>query len=224
MTDKIEYKRINIFAGHFGSGKTEVSVNYALYLANLGIKTVIVDLDIVNPFFRTKDAEEILKDAGIKVIASEYANTNVDVPAVNPAIFSVFEDKSYHVILDIGGDDLGAKIISRFRDEILKEDYNMFFVVNALRPFTDSAIKMKEMLDEVEHSARIDFSGIINNTNLMDMTGKEDLITGRQMVEEFSQKCKLPIVFEAYMTENDLIEHKYPVLSLNKYVKIIWNE
>ena len=223
MSDKIEYRKINVFTGHFGSGKTEVAVNYAFYLASLGLKTVIVDLDIVNPFFRTKDAEEALTKAGIKVIASQYANTNVDVPAVSPEVYSVFEDTESYVILDIGGDDLGAKAVARFKNEIEANDYQILFVVNYLRPFTDSQDKMKTMLSEIEESSHIKVTGIVNNTNLMELTTAEELIEGRTEIEDFSRESGLPILFECYMKENDVIEHKYPVLSLDKYIKIIWD-
>ncbi len=223
MNDKINHKRINIFAGHFGSGKTEIAVNYAFYLAKQGLKTAIVDLDIVNPFFRTKDAEEALKKAGIKVITSMYANTNVDVPAVSPEIYSVFEDKSYYVVLDIGGDDLGAKAVSRFRQEITEDEYQFFFVVNAMRPFTDTVEKMEQMLFEVEESSRIKTTGVVNNTNLMNITTADDLFEGRRMIENFCERNGIPIAFEAYMKENDMIPHKYPVLILDKYVKVVWD-
>ena len=105
-------KRIAIFTGHFGSGKTEVAVNYALQTAGRGKKTAIVDLDIVNPFFRTADARGILEAEGIRVITPVYANTNVDVPSLPPEISSMFEDRSYNVWIDVGGDDLGARAVS----------------------------------------------------------------------------------------------------------------
>lgn len=223
MNDTIPYKRINVFAGHFGSGKTEVAVNFALYLARKGKKTAIVDLDIVNPFFRTKDAQDALEQEGIKVISSLYANTNVDVPAVSPGVYSIFEDRSYHVVLDIGGDDLGAKAISRFREELLEEEFALFFVVNPLRPFTDTAEKMSQMLEEVEHSARVRFTGIVNNTNLMQLTTKDDLLTGRAMVETFASNSQIPIAFESCMKGMDQIPISYPRLILDKYVKVVWD-
>ena len=101
-------KRINIFTGHFGSGKTEVAVNYAMKMAEAGYRTAIVDFDIINPYFRTADAKDALEEQNIKVILPMYANTNVDIPAIPPEIYSLFEDKDTKVVLDVGGDDLGA--------------------------------------------------------------------------------------------------------------------
>ena len=116
-------RRINIFTGHFGSGKTEVAVNYTLKLAAAEYKTAIVDFDIINPYFRTADAKQALEKNNIKVVLPMYANTNVDIPAIPPEIYSLFQNKEYKVVLDVGGEDLGAKAVSRFKEEILNDDY-----------------------------------------------------------------------------------------------------
>ena len=219
--NKIPYKRINIFTGNFGSGKTEVAVNFAFHLKNMGLSTTIADLDIVNPFFRTKDAEDSLKNVGINVIASIYANTNVDVPAVNPGVYGMLENNDAYAVLDIGGDDLGAKAIARFKEEILKNYYEIFFVVNAFRPFTDTVEKMENMLWEIENSSGLKVTNIVNNSNLMHLTTQEDLLNGRKMVEEFSNKCNIPIAFETYMKNQKLTDQKYPVLTMEKFLKAI---
>jgi hypothetical protein len=188
-------RRINIFTGHFGSGKTEVAVNFALKLAEEDHKTAIVDFDIVNPFFRTVDAKASLEEKNIWVIAPRYANTNIDVPALPPEINTVFEKKEYKIIFDVGGDDLGAKVLSRYNEDILNDDYEMFFVINSRRPMTDTEEKIDEMIYEIEGSSRLKITKIINNTNLLQYTTAEDIIEGHRLIEKVSNKRKIPISF-----------------------------
>ena len=106
-------KRLTLFAGHYGSGKTNIAVNYALKLANMGKKVCIADLDIVNPYFRTKDSEEELKAAGVELVSPRFANTNVDLPALPAESYRLVQDKSIYGIMDIGGDDRGAYALGR---------------------------------------------------------------------------------------------------------------
>src|SRR5690554_6753379 len=146
MTDK----RISIFTGHFGSGKSEVSVNFAIKLSQLKNKVAVVDLDIVNPYFRAVDAKKLLLDNNIKVVSPMYANTNVDVPALPPEINSLFEDRSYNVVFDVGGDDLGARALARYNEELLNEGYEMYLVVNTKRQDTNTDSKIIQMAKEIE--------------------------------------------------------------------------
>ena len=161
-------KRIVIFTGHFGSGKTEVAVNYALQAAGKGKKTAIIDLDIVNPFFRTADARNTLEAEGIKVITPIYANTNVDVPSLPAEISGMFEDRSYNVIIDVGGDDLGARAVSRYRDQIVREDYIHYFVVNTRRPMTRTKEEIVKMILEIQSSANLKVDKLVNNANILE--------------------------------------------------------
>ena len=132
-------KRLTLFAGHYGSGKTNIAVNYAVYLAKMGRKVCIADLDIVNPYFRTKDSADELQALGIDLISPQYANTNVDLPALPAESYRLVQDKSVFGIMDIGGDDRGAYALGRFKDFIKKEnDYSMVFVANCYRPLTST--------------------------------------------------------------------------------------
>lgn len=219
-------KRISIFTGHFGSGKTEVALNYALELAERGKRTAIVDFDIVNPFFRTADAKAILEEKGIWAVVPVYANTNVDVPALPPEISSVFEKKEYSVVLDVGGDDLGARVLSRYRDEIFQDDYEMFFVVNIMRPMTDTIEKIEQMIWEIEESARIKVTKLVNNTNLLQYTSEEDILKGQAMVEAISQKLGIPIAFISGLgIDGRSVEEKtgIKVLEMNRQIKLPWD-
>ncbi|MBR2397621.1 MAG: hypothetical protein IKA97_02505, partial [Clostridia bacterium] len=137
---KIKAKRITLFAGHYGSGKTNIAVNYALYLKSLGYEVKIADLDIVNPYFRTKDSKERLENADIELISPTFANTNVDLPALPQEAYKLVQRRDFKAILDIGGDDRGAYALGRYTPYILEEnDYEMVFVANFYRPLTTTA-------------------------------------------------------------------------------------
>lgn len=219
-------RRISIFTGHFGSGKTEVAVNYALKLSSQNNKTAIVDFDIVNPYFRTTDAKQELENKGIWVITPLYANTNVDVPALPPEINTLFEKKEYKGVFDVGGDDLGAKVLSRYNEEILQDDYEMFFVVNTRRPMTDTLEKIEEMVYDIEYSSRLKVTSMVNNTNLLYSTTPEDIIEGHRLIEQVSKKLNIPIGFvsglESILRKLEG-EIDTQLLYLDKLIKLPWD-
>ncbi|GAE90232.1 ATP synthase [Acetivibrio straminisolvens] len=219
-------KRISIFTGHFGSGKTEVAVNFALKLKEQNIDTAIVDFDIVNPFFRTTDVKQELESKNIWVVSPLYANTNVDVPALPAEIYTLFEKKEYNVVFDVGGDDLGARALSRFKEEIEKDDYEMYFVINTRRPMTDTIEKIEHMILEIESASRLKVSKLVNNTNLVGKTTVEDVIEGHKMIKELSQKLNIPIAFASGFREiADEVKKREnaEVLYLNGLIKLPWN-
>lgn len=218
-------KRISIFTGHFGSGKTEVALNFACELADRYEKTAIIDFDIVNPFFRTADAKKELEEKGIWVILPLYANTNVDVPALPGEINTVFERKDLRAVFDVGGDDLGARAVSRYRQDIVNDDYEMFFVVNTNRPMTDTTEKIEEMICEIEGSARLKITGIVNNTNMLGETKAQDIIEGHKIIKSVSEKLEIPVKFISGLSpavEAAAGELKIPYLSLRKLIKLPW--
>lgn len=136
------FKRITLFAGHYGSGKTNVAINYALLLKKSFERVKIADLDIVNPYFRTKDSERVLEENAVELISSDYAGTNVDFPALPAKAYSIIDDVGVHAVIDVGGDDRGALVLGRYSDKIKAgEDYEMFFVINKYRPLTRDAQK-----------------------------------------------------------------------------------
>jgi hypothetical protein len=187
-------KRVTLFAGHYGSGKTNIAVNYALHLKEKYENVVITDLDIVNPYFRTADSLEELQNAGIKLISSEFANSNVDLPALPQDVYSILDDKSAVAILDIGGDDRGAYALGRYETAIREEnDYEMLFVFNVFRPLTPDAESALEVMREIELAGKIKFTAIVNNSNLGALTTKEDVIASMKSAEELSRLSGLPI-------------------------------
>ena len=190
----MNHKRLTLFAGHYGSGKTNIAVNYALLLAGEGKKVCIADLDIVNPYFRTKDSARELEAAGIDLISPQYANTNVDLPALPAASYRLVQDKRSYGIMDIGGDDRGAYALGRFVPSILEEnDYRMVFVANALRPMTRTAEDALEVMREIEAACGLRFTDLINNTNLGSETTAETVLDAIPYMEELSRLSGLPI-------------------------------
>ncbi len=217
--------RITLFAGHYGSGKTNIAVNYAKYLRKQGNDVVIADLDIVNPYFRTKDSQTDLEAAGIRLISSKYANSNVDLPALPSEIYGIFEDKSSLAVLDVGGDDRGALALGRYTPLIKAEgDYEMLLVINRYRPLTRTADDCIEIMHEVETAGGLRFTGLVNNSNLGAETTPEDVLSSVEYAKEVSAKTGLPLrmtaIEESLFGELDgKIEDLFPLTLQEKYYK-----
>jgi hypothetical protein len=192
-------KRIFVFAGHYGSGKTEVAVNFAFDLARGGNRTAIVDFDIVNPYFRASDARAALEGKGVRVIASKFANSNVDVPALPAEINGLFEDSGQMAVFDVGGDDVGAKAVSRYSGDFAASGAVMLFVVNIRRPMTTTLGQAVRMFHEIQDSARFNFGAIVNNANMLSATNEADLDEGLDLALALSESLKLPIAFNVVM-------------------------
>lgn len=188
---------ITIFTGHYGSGKTEIALNFAL---QKGKGTAIVDLDLVNPYFRTKDAESELLRHDIEVITPHFANTNVDVPSLPAEVYSVFQ-KQGDVIFDVGGDDDGATALGRFKPQFDAASYEMLFVVNAFRPETGTEEGILQMMRAVESASRLKISGLVNNSNIMEYTTKENILFGEKLVRDVAKKTGVPFAFTAAKAE-----------------------
>ncbi len=219
-------ERVNIFTGHFGSGKTELSINYALTLKETHEKVAIVDLDIVNPFFRTSEQRDMLVGNGIRVIMPNFANSTVDVPSLPPDILSVLENKCWQVVLDVGGDDLGARVLGRYYHHLTRSGYRMFYVINTKRPLSDTAEIIVDMLRQIEDSSRLKVTDLVNNTNLSYQTRACDIIDGQNIVNEVSKITGLPVTMVTG-TENILRQlprgYRHLVFPMKLYMKPPWN-
>ena len=191
----MEYKRLTILCGHYGTGKTNCAVNMAMDLRRQCPKVAVADLDIVNPYFRTKDSEEEFEKAGIELICSRYANTNLDIPALPENLYRITEDRDTKMILDIGGDDSGAIVLGRLASAILEEnDYEMLTVINKYRPLTPDVESTVEVLREIEAASRIPFTGIVNNSNLGEETVPEDVAASLKYAEDVASAMGIPVV------------------------------
>ena len=190
----MNHKRLTLFAGHYGSGKTNIAVNYARRLHGAGCCVTIADLDIVNPYFRTKDSEAELAAEGIALICSEYANSNLDVPAMPKEIYALVDARDRFGVLDIGGDDRGALALGRYAPAIRAEDdYEMLLVVNRARPLTRTVEDTLEVMREIETACSLPFTAIVNNTNLGPLTTAEDVLASLSYAEALSRAAALPV-------------------------------
>ncbi len=208
-------KRLNIVTGHFGSGKTEFALNLAM--AQTG-KTIIVDMDTVNPYYRTADAEEILKSHGIGVILPRFANTNVDIPALPSEIFSVFTNKEQTAIFDVGGDEDGALALGQFNRYFTEEPYEMYYVINARRPLTRDRDGVLEILREVEAASRLRVTKLVNATHLGRETTPEIVLEGQALTEEVSRETGIPVGFTAVKKGID-VSVQNPIMQLELFIK-----
>ena len=188
-------KRITILCGHYGTGKTNVAVNLALAMSKTSDKVTVADLDIVNPYFRTLDSAAAFEEAGIRLICSRFANTNVDLPSLPPDLYAITDDKSHRVVIDVGGDDRGAMVLGRLAPAILAEgSYEMYLVVNRYRPMTPDVPSTIEVLREIEAASKLRFTGIVNNSNLGAETTAADVLASVAYAEELSAAANLPLV------------------------------
>ena len=213
----MDFKRITVLSGHYGSGKTSIAVNLALELRKRHENTAVADIDIVNPYFRTKDSEELLKSRGIRLICSEYANSNVDIPALPQDIYSITDDRSMFSILDVGGDERGALALGRIAPGIKAEDdFDMICVVNMFRPLTRDADSVIEIMREIELACGLEFTAVINNSNLGAETTPDDVLSSLPYAAEISDKTGIPVLFTTvsealYEPLKSRIDNLYPL-------------
>ena len=192
-------KRVTLFCGHYGSGKTNIAVNYAKRLAENGFKTALADIDIVNPYFRSVDSKKELSALGVDVISLPFANTNVDLPSLPSEVYGLVQRRDVYAVLDIGGDDRGAFALGRFAPYILDEnDYEMLLVVNFYRPLTRTAEEVVEVMNEIENAAGMKFTGIVNNSNLGIETSSEDVEKTETEAKRLCELTGLPLVFTSF--------------------------
>lgn len=221
----IKDKRIRIIIGHYGSGKTEFSVNYALKLAELGRKVALVDLDVVNLYFRSREKADVLEKAGIRVIGSAIKASAIDIPSIPGEVVAPLQDTTYDAILDVGGDPAGARALGRYHEYLKEGNYDMFFVLNANRPETQTVEKVMEYMVKIEDISRAKITGIINNTHMLKSTTIEDVMRGYDLSYKVSKIANIPIKY------NTALEAIVPQLSqelegdifpINLYMREEW--
>ncbi|HBH0725358.1 TPA: ATP-binding protein [Clostridioides difficile] len=191
-------KRIRIITGHYGSGKSEFAMNYVVKLRDMvSGKVAIADLDVVNVYFRTREKKELMKSLGIQPIDSSINAPTLDLPAISAEVMSPMVDHSYNSVIDLGGDNVGARVIGRF-SHLLKEGYyDMLFVINANREKTQTSEEVIQYIKEIEKSSKLKVTGLINNTHLIRFTTIDDVLRGQKVAKEVSEKCNIPIRYVA---------------------------
>lgn len=222
MTPNINPKNIKltIIVGHYGSGKTEFSVNYAEYMQSQGENVAIADLDIVNPYFRSREIADELNSKGIRVIASSLSvkdSNSIDLPSVSAEFNALTQTDKYFGIIDVGGNPVGATALGRFSENIEKIDYKMWMVVNANRPETTTVQQVVDFMEGIELKSKLKINGLVNNTHLVRETSEQDILAGNKLVREVSEYTGLPVVYASYiedmvdMSKYDIAGKKFPM-------------
>jgi hypothetical protein len=245
MKDRLAGAGLTIFTGRFGSGKTEAAINYALNLTKdgkpgipgigrreaaasrtpTGQEPVLVDLDLVTPYFRSREAAEAMAQEGVRVIAPSVVGQHLDIPAITPQILGAIEQSDKPTVLDVGGDRQGARALSQFSAAIRQRGYIMHFVVNPYRPFTDTAQGLTRSIAEIEASARLKVSSLVSNPNLMYETTEAQIVHGHARIEAFADELGLPIAFvcveRRWASE---LEGRFaePVMPLDRFFVMPW--
>lgn len=194
--------RIRIIIGHYGSGKTEFSMNYIQKLAKEVKRPAIADLDIVNVYFRSREKAEMLTAQGIDVISSNTGHgANLDLPSISARVAAPIQDESYDVVLDVGGNSAGARVLVRYQDALRFKGYDMFCVVNAYREETQDKEGVIKHIREIEEESGLKVTGLINNTHLLRETTVEDVLVGQKLVESVSDELNIPIKYISTLEE-----------------------
>lgn len=188
-------KRVTLLAGHYGSGKTNIAVNMAMKRKKAGYNVSVADLDIVNPYYRSKDSEEELNAMGIELICSPFANSNVDLPALPQELYRIVDEIDTHMMVDIGGDDRGAYALGRFAQRLKEENnYEMILVINQYRPLTVDEKDTIAIMHEIEAAGHLPFTAIVNNSNLGRETTAEDVLDSLSYAENMAKETGLPLL------------------------------
>lgn len=187
---------IHIIVGHYGSGKSEFCMNYAFARRQMGLEVAVADLDIVNPYFRTRQQADILGARGIRVVSNNMENDwKVDIPALNSELNSFFIDSQRDNIIDVGGNAVGARVLARFQDHIRDASYEMWMIVNANRYETQTAGQVMEFIREISRSSGLSMTGVVNNTHMLRETEMEDILRGNEVTKEVCEQSGLPCVY-----------------------------
>lgn len=190
----LQRKRITVVVGHYGSGKTEFSVNAALFLNQQGKKTALVDLDIANPYFRSREQKELLEKNGVAIFGNAYGHEiTAEIPAITAAARGPLEDAACRVVVDAGGDDSGARILNQFRKYFTGDDCEILCIINRNREETSDLAGARDHIRRIEAEINLPVTGIINNTHMLRLTTPEDLIEGFLLCQQISEATGIPI-------------------------------
>jgi len=222
MVEKLS--RIVVVSGHYGSGKTNLSVNLAVDLKRQGRKVTLVDLDIVNPYFRSADFKKFCEEEDIQLLVPAFANSNLDIPALSTPIMGKLRDQDTTVILDVGGDSAGASALGQYAKVIAEQGYDMLYVVNFHRYLTRSPEEAAQILHEIAYSGRLTPTGLVNNSNRAFETTVDDLIRSQDKMTELSRQTGLPVFCTSVQKKladglAGAVEEIYPI---DVFVKAPW--
>jgi hypothetical protein len=222
----IDLEGIVIIVGNYGSGKTEIAVNLALARKSAGVDVRVADLDLVNPYFRTREARRHLARKGIEVVLPPERYLHADLPILSPAVAGMIRRPSQLTLLDVGGDGVGATVLSALADPLEGRPVRMLQVVNPYRPFTDTLEGCLKMRREIEQASRLTVSGLIGNPNLIDDTTVSDVYAGYEFVARLSEEARLPLAFVALprtlLPSLDTERFTCPILPVERHLVPPW--
>ena len=214
-------RRVRVVVGHYGSGKTEIAVNMALALARRE-RALLIDLDIVNPFFRSAEVKPVLLAHGVDVVHPAFALSSVDIPVLPAEVERAFSTEA-HCVFDVGGDDDGAVALGRYQARFAACPADVYFVINPFRPRTSSVSQVLDLMESVQRRARLRVTGLAVNANLGDETGADELSAGRAFAQEVSRESGVPVAFEAGLPEAlSPLPPLWPQLAIRRYLKPEW--
>ncbi|HZJ77520.1 MAG TPA: ParA family protein, partial [Clostridia bacterium] len=218
-------KGLHIICGHYGSGKTNYALNLAFKARDEGEKVTIVDIDIVNPYFRTSDYTKQLEEKGIKVISSSTAGTTVDAPGLTAEMYSVFDKMGEVSIIDVGGDDVGAGALGRFSKLIEKAGYEMIYVINKYRNLISTPDEAVSVLKEIELKSKLKATAIVNNSHLSGLTKAKDILDSLDYANETARLANLPLIATTAPTAviDDIGDKVVNLTPVDVIVKLPWN-
>ncbi|UCH23712.1 MAG: cobalamin biosynthesis protein CbiA [Deltaproteobacteria bacterium] len=224
----INLEGIVVIVGNYGSGKTEVSINLAVKKKREGLDVRLADLDLVNPYFRTREARKPLANLGIDIVLPAEKYLQADLPILSPAVAGMIRRPSQLTLIDVGGDDVGATVLASLAEAFSKRPYNMLQIINPLRPFTETVSGCMKIRKEIEAASKMTITGLVGNPNLIDETRPGDIISGYDFVESLSKESGLPLKFIAIMAELlpkiDYNRFRCPILPIHRQLVPPWKK
>lgn len=219
---------IVVIVGNYGSGKTEISINLAVNRKRAGLDVRVADLDLVNPYFRTREARAQLSELGIDVVVPPEKYLQADLPILSPVIAGLIRRPSQLTLIDAGGDDVGATVLATLAEPFRDKRVHVLQIVNPFRPFTDTMSGCLKMRDDIEKASKMTVSGIVGNANLLDETVIEDIYKGYDFVKALSVEGRLPLEFITVaielMPEIDVERFSCPVLPIERQLVPPWKK
>jgi len=225
---EIDLKGIVVICGNYGSGKTETAVNLAMVKKQEGLDVKIADLDLVNPYFRAREARGLLEDMDIDVVLPDIKYMHADLPILTPAVAGIIQQPSELTILDAGGDDAGVTVLAALADHLSKKQVQMLQIINPFRPFTENVEGCIKMKEEIEKSSKLKITGIVSNANLIDETTSEHIYKGYELLKDVSKATGIEMKFitagSHLISQLDINDFSCPVLKIDRKLKFPWKQ